>query len=241
MVIVTGASGFIGSHLHVALDLATQSISLQDPDWSQKLASCKASSVVHLAGITHNRNPENEIQKVNNDGTRALGKEAARNGVKKFIFVSSIQAIGEKTCKGTALKTDATCSPQVAYGRSKLEAEHLLRRLSMESQMKVVIIRPPLVYGPGVKANFRNLFELADKGFPMPLSALNSNTRSFVAVSNLIDLILLCLEHPAAANQTFHVSDDDDISTAELLRRMGKALGKPIRNLPIPQTILKTG
>ena len=241
MVIVTGASGFIGSHLHVALDSATQSISLQDPDWSQKLASCKASSVVHLAGITHNRNPENEIQKVNVDGTRALGKEAARNGVKKFIFVSSIQAIGEKTCKGTALKTDATCSPQVPYGRSKLEAEEILRQISMECRMEVVIIRLPLVYGPGVKANFKNLLDLADKGIPLPLNALDANRRSFVGVTNLIDLILICLEHPEAANQTIHVSDDDDISTAELLRRIGKALGKPVRNLPITQSMLKSG
>ena len=107
--------------------------------------------------------------------------------------------------------------------------------------MEVVIFRPPLVYGPGVKANFRSLIQLADKEAPLPLAALESNRRSFVGVSNLIDLILLCLEHPAAANQTFHVSDGDDISTAELLRRMGKALDKPVRNLPVPRSVLKAG
>ena len=211
MVIVTGSSGFIGGHLLVALDSATQSISLQDPDWSQKLASCKASSVVHLAGITHNRNPENEIQKVNVDGSRALGKEAARNGVKRFIFLSSIQTIAKNTANDRAVNSNTSAIPLGAYGGSKLEAEQLLRGISMESRMEVVIIRPPLVYGPGVKANFRNLLGLVDKGLPIPLAAMDRNRRSFVGVSNLIDLILLCLEHPAAANQTFHVSDDDDI------------------------------
>jgi nucleoside-diphosphate-sugar epimerase len=241
MVIVTGSSGFIGGHLLVALDSATQSISLQDPDWSQKLASCKASSVVHLAGITHNRNPENEIQKVNVDGSRALGKEAARNGVKRFIFLSSIQTIAKNTANDRAVNSNTSAIPLGAYGGSKLEAEQLLRGISMESRMEVVITRPPLVYGPGVKANFRNLLGLVAKDFPIPLAAMDRNRRSFVAVSNLIDLILICLEHPAAANQTFHVSDDDDISTAELLRRLGKALGKPVRNLPVPALALKVG
>jgi len=241
MVIVTGASGFLGGHLLKVLKSAARTISLRDSEWPKTLASHRPNAVVHLAGYAHNRAPEEEIRRVNVDINRSLAEEAVRCGVKRFIFLSSIQAVAEKTTEGGSVNTKTSATPQGAYGRSKLEAEQFLRGLSMESRMEVVIIRPPLVYGPGVKANFRNLFQLVDKGIPLPLSALDSNRRSFVAVSNLIDLILLCLEHPAAANQTFHVSDDDDISTAELLRRMGKALGKPVRNLPIPQRVLTTG
>jgi len=178
---------------------------------------------------------------VNVGGTKSLAEEAVRCGVKRFVFISSIQALSEKTVEGESLNTKTSAAPQGAYGRSKFEAEQFLRGLSMKSRMEVVIIRPPLVYGPGVKANFLNLLQLADKGILLPLAALDSNRRSFVGVSNLIDLILLCLEHPAAANQTFHLSDDDDLSTAELFRRIGKALGRPIRNIPIPQSVLKTG
>jgi len=238
---LTGASGFIGAHLLKAIGSGAQSVSLRDPGWRKTIASHRPNAVVHLAGYAHARGSEKEIWRVNVDITRSLAEEAVRCGVKRFIFLSSIQAVAEKTTEGESVNTKTSATPQGAYGRSKLEAEQLLRALSMESQMEVVIIRPPLVYGPGVKANFRNLFQLVDKGIPLPLSALDSNRRSFVGVSNLIDLILLCLEHPAAANQTFHVSDDDDISTAELLRRMGKALCKPIRNLPVPQSILKAG
>jgi len=241
MVIVTGSSGFIGSHLLKALGVKAQPISLRDPGWPKTIASHRPAAIIHLAGYAHARAPEMEIQRVNVGGTKSLAEEAVRCGVKRFIFLSSIQAVAEKSADGESVNTQTAATPQGAYGKSKLEAEQLLRKLSMESRMEVVIIRSPLVYGPGAKANFRNLFQLVDRGIPLPLSALDSNRRSFVGVSNLIDLILLCLEHPAAANQTFHVSDDDDISTAELLRRMGKALGKPVRNLPIPQTVLKTG
>jgi len=223
------------------LKSAAKTISLRDSEWPKTLASHQPTAVVHLAGCAHARAPEEEIRRVNVGGTKSLAEEAVRCGVKRFIFLSSIQAVAEKSAEGESVNTKTSATPQGAYGKSKLEAEQLLRALSMESQMEVVIIRPPLVYGPGVKANFRNLFQLVDKGIPLPLAALDSNQRSFVGVSNLIELILLCLEHPAAANQTFHVSDDDDISTAELLRRMGKALGKPVRNLPIPQSVLKTG
>jgi UDP-glucose 4-epimerase len=181
------------------------------------------------------------MRRVNVGGTKALAEEAVRSGVKRFIFLSSIQAIAKNTANNRSVNTNTSAIPQGAYGSSKLEAEQVLLRLSMQSQMEVVIIRPPLVYGPGVKANFRNLLQLTDIGIPLPLSTLDSNRRSFVSISNLIDLILLCLKHPAAANQTIHVSDDDDISTAELLRRIGRALGKPVRNLPITQSMLKSG
>lgn len=240
-VLVTGATGFIGHHLVQALGKETCPVSLQDFRWPQGSAGEKYSKLVHLAGLAHGAKSEEEIWELNVQATKTLAKEALQKGVKRFVFISSIQAVSEKNAGDGPENTKTSASAQGPYGRSKLEAEQLLRGLSMKGRMEVVIIRPPLVYGPLVKANFRNLFQLVDKGIPMPLTALESNRRSFAGISNLIDLILLCLENPAAANQTFHVSDDDDISTAELLRRMGKALGKPVRNLPIPKTVLKTG
>jgi UDP-glucose 4-epimerase len=240
-IVVSGASGFIGSCLLARGIPSVQPICLRGDKWKEALARQKPTSIVHFAGLAQDWGSDETVQKVNVGGTKALAEEAVRCGVKRFVFLSSIQVVAEKPAKDESVNTNTSATPQGAYGRSKLEAEQLLRTLSMESQMEVVIIRPPLVYGPGVKANFRNLLQLADKGIPLPIGALKHNRRSFVGVSNLIDLILLCLEHPAAANQTFHVSDDDDISTAELLRRMGKALGKPVRNLPIPQAALKTG
>lgn len=241
MVIVTGGSGFIGTQLITTLRPAAQPISLRDSEWPKTFASPPPTAVVHLAGSAHARGSEEEIRRVNVGGTKALAEEAIRCGVKRFVFISSIQALAETTFNGETVNPNTSAAPQGPYGRSKLEAEQFLRNLSKESRMEVVIIRPPLVYGPVVKANFRNLFQLVDRGIPLPLTTLDSNRRSFVGVSNLIDLILLCLENPAAANQTFHVSDDDDISTAELIRRMGKALGRPVRNLPVSKIILKAG
>jgi len=241
MVIVTGTSGFIGSQLLEAMKSAARPIFLRDPGWPKALASHYSSAIVHLAGYPHARGSDQEFKRVNVGRTKELAEEAVRCGVKRFVFISSIQAVAEKTADGETVKTKTLAAPQGVYGRSKLEAEQLLQMLSMESRMEVVVLRAPLVYGPGVKANFRNLLQLVDKGVSLPLSALDSNRRSFVGVSNLIDLILLCLKHPAAANRTFHVSDDDDISTAELLRRIVKALGKPVRNLPITQSMLKSG
>ena len=214
---------------------------MRNPEWPRTLASYQPSILVHLAGFADSRGSEEVIRKVNVEGTKVLAAEAARHGVSRFIFISSIQALAETTAKGETLNPSTSTAPRGAYGRSKLEAEQFLRGLSMESRMEVVIIRPPLVYGPGVRANFRNLIQIVDKRTPLPLGALDHNRRSLVGVSNLIDLILLCLEHPAAANQTFHVSDDEDISTAELLRRIGKALGRPIHNLPIPRVAIRTG
>ena len=239
--LVTGASGFISKNLLDLAAVAVEPLALRDPGWVRQIASLMPNAIIHLAGFAHSWGSEAEIRKVNVGLTKTLAEGAVRIGVKRFIFVSSIQAITEKTADGHSVTTQTTAAPQGAYGKSKFEAEQFLRRLSMESQMEVVILRPPLVYGPGVKANFRNLIGLVAKGLPFPLAAMDQNRRSFVSVSNLVDLILLCLEHPAAANETFHVSDDDDISTAELLRRMGKALDKPVRNLPIPAPVLKAG
>lgn len=241
MICITGTSGFIGGHLLKAVQPVSLALSLRDSGWLKRLERHRPVAIIHTAGYAHARGPEEQIRSVNVGGTRALAEAADRCGVKRFIFLSSIQTVAENTAKDESVNTNTPAAAQCAYGKSKLEAEQFVRRLSIESRMEVVIIRSPLVYGPGVKANFRKIFQLVDKKIPMPLCVLDSNRRSLVGVCNLIDLILLCLKHPAAANQTFHVSDDDDISTAELLRRMGKALGRPVRNLPIPQAALKAG
>jgi len=131
------------------------------------------------------------------------------------------------------------CEPWLdAYGVSKLEAEQGLREIALQTGMEVVIVRPPLVYGPGVKANFAAMMRWLKRGVPLPLGAIH-NQRSLVALGNLVDLITVCLDHPAAANQTFLVSDGEDVSTTELLRRMGQAMGHPARLVPVPVSWLK--
>jgi UDP-glucose 4-epimerase len=262
-ILVTGSSGFVGSHLVDRLlnnkyDFVAASRSfwsgndkgsMRSPelganaDWTRILKGCE--TVVHLAARAHmldecgGREAEEIYNQTNEKGTSRLVSQAIDAGVKRFIFISSIGAVAEKSNK--PLNPHDRCTPVTPYGRSKLGAERAIQEICSGNKMNYTIIRPPLVYGPRNPGNMAKLIKIADSCIPMPLSAFDSNRRSFVGVSNLIDLILLCLEHPAAANQTFHVSDDDDISTAELLRRMGKALGKPVRNIPLPQAALKAG
>jgi nucleoside-diphosphate-sugar epimerase len=160
--------------------------------------------------------------------------------VRRFVFISSIKVNGESTSLGQAFAADDVADPQDPYGISKHEAEVGLRRLAAESGMEVVIIRPPLVYGPGVKANFQSMMRWLKRGVPLPLGAI-CNKRSLIALDNLVDLIITCLDHPAAANQVFLAGDGEDISTPELLRRLGFALGKPARLLPVPVSLLMAG
>jgi UDP-glucose 4-epimerase len=262
-ILVTGASGFIGNLLVRALQTAGQKVMaasrarVESPgifyvpspelgpeaDWAKALDG--ADIVVHLAARAHFVDGKKVgknvaiYQRANTEGAARLAQQAMAVGIRHFIFVSSIGAIAENS--NTPLNPFAQDTPVTPYGRSKLAAEKAIKEMSSGTKMNYTIIRPPLVYGPGNPGNMARLLKIADTSLPLPLSALDSNRRSFVSVSNLIDLILLCLEHPAAANQTFHVSDDDDISTAELLRRMGKALGKPVRNIPIPGSLLRAG
>lgn len=177
------------------------------------------------------------FRRVNVDGTLNLARHAAQAGVKRFIFISSIKVNGEGTAPGNAYSPEDTPSPVDPYGISKMEAEQGLRKLACETGMEVVIIRPVLVYGPGVKANFRNMMRWLDKGIPLPFGAIH-NRRSLVALDNLVDLIVICVNHPAAADQTFLVSDGDDLSTTQLLRKMATALGRSARLLPVPSWIL---
>lgn len=205
-------------------------------DWRGALAGVDC--VVHLAArvhVMHERaaDPLAEFRKVNVDGSLALARQAVAAGVRRFIFVSSIKVNGEGTAPGRPFAADDALAPADAYGISKLEAERSLLALAAEAGMQMVIIRPVLVYGPGVKANFRSMMSWLSKGVPLPLGAIH-NRRSLVALDNLVDLILTCMNHLAAAGQVFLVSDGEDLSTTELLRRMGAALGRPARLLPVP-------
>jgi nucleoside-diphosphate-sugar epimerase len=257
---VTGATGFVGSALCNALVMsnaivikavrscsgngvvAVGDIGASTP-WTEAVAGCDV--VVHLAARVHVMHEAAAdaaalFDVVNTAAARNLGHAAATAGVKRFIFISSIKVNGEQTPPGHPFRPDDTPAPQDPYGISKMEAEAGLRAIAQETGMEVVIIRPPLVYGPGVKANFAAMVKWLQRGVPLPLGAID-NRRSLVALDNLVDLIVTCIHHPAAANQTFMVSDGEDVSTTELLRRMGVALGKPARLLPVPPRLLEWG
>ena len=180
------------------------------------------------------------FRKVNTSGTLNLARQAIESGVKRFIYLSSIKVNGEATLRGSQFTPDDIFVPTDPYALSKYEAEQGLLKLATESQMEVVIIRPPLVYGPGVKANFLSMMKWLHKGIPLPFGSIH-NKRSLVALDNLVDLILICIEHPAAANQVFLVSDGEDLSTTELLSRVDIALGKKPRLLPVNQQLLEFG
>lgn len=212
-------------------------------DWTLVLSGVAV--VIHCAARVHvmndtSSNPLTEFRQVNVDGTLNLARQAAAAGVRRFIFISSIKVNGEGTDVGAPYHADAQPAPADPYGISKTEAEQGLRALADETGMEVVIIRPVLVYGPGVKANFLSMMRWLHKGVPLPFGAID-NSRSLVSLDNLVDLIVTCIDHSAAANQTFLVSDGEDLSTTDLLRRMGTALGKPARLLPVPSRLLEIG
>jgi nucleoside-diphosphate-sugar epimerase len=250
--LITGATGFLGGKLLQSLENASVvgrtkpnivhgmfylSNLDADSDFSECLDNIEC--IIHCAARVHvmNDNAEDPLEafrEVNTYGTLNLAKQAAEAGVKRFIFISSIKVNGESTGLGK-LFTGFDCrKPQDPYGQSKSEAEEGLLTLAKQTGMEVVIIRPPLVYGPGVKANFASLMNLVSKGFPLPFGAIRSNKRSLVSLGNLVDLIITCIDHPKAANQVFLVSDDQDLSTAELIQYMAKGLGSSGRMLPVP-------
>lgn len=258
-ILITGATGFVGRALitraastgehqlrcvirrGVAPDLPGVEI-VNVPEigaetqWAAPLRGVDC--VVHLAAKVHDlkaHGPDSldAYRAVNTAGTVNLARQAAGAGVKRFIFLSSIKVNGEE---GRFRETDPA-APVDSYGTSKHEAEIELARLARTTPMEVVVVRPPLVYGPGVKANFRSLMRAVARGVPLPFGAVR-NKRSFVAVDNLVDFILVCASHAGAANETFFVSDGEDLSTTELLRRVARALGTTPRLLRVPPTIL---
>ncbi len=257
-ILLTGASGFVGKAVlktaqkhgleirpvYRSMDSAKgQSeavlVSERDgvADWSAALQGVDV--VIHAAARTHimreeSLDPLAEYRRVNVDGTLNLARQAAAAGVRRFVFISSIKVNGEATTPGHPFTADDTPAPKDAYGLSKAEAETQLKLLAQEMGMEVTIIRPPLIYGPGVKGNLASMINWVRQGLPLPLRAVTRNRRSLVGLDNLVNLILVCTDHPKAANQTFLISDGEDLSTTELLRKVGKALGRSARLLWVP-------
>ncbi len=210
-----------------------------DTDWSDVLI--RADAVVHLAARVHVMNdtatdPLSAFRQVNVAGTDRLARMAAINGVKRFVYVSSIKVNGEG-CEKPFTEHDIP-APDDPYGISKREAEQVLHLIAGDTGLEVVILRPPLVYGPGVKANFLSLFKIVDRGIPLPLASIN-NHRSLIYLGNFVDAIITCINHPKAAVQTYLVSDGEDVSTPELIQRMAAALGRPARLFPFPPSLMR--
>lgn len=260
-ILITGATGFLGGRLlHklstldaskvVALVRQSHDLFGHDvivvPDFAipSDLSAVlgKQEIVIHTAARTHVMSDDSleshaEYRQVNVEGTLNIARQAAESGVKRFIFISSIKVNGESTPVGSVFTAEADPAPEDAYGISKWEAEQELQKLQAETEMELVIIRPPLIYGPGVKGNFATLGKVIKKGLPLPLGCIN-NKRTLVSVDNLVDLIITCIDHPAAANQVFLAGDGKDVSTTELLRGVAQAMGKPSRLIPVPASLL---
>lgn len=259
-VLLTGANGFVGRQVATTL-LAREfalTCALRQPgagmagarevtidnidastDWSACLAGIDV--VIHLAARVHvmdetSGDPLGEFRKVNVDGSLNLARQAVAAGVKRLVYVSSIKVNGEATT-GTPYTAFDAPAPLDPYGQSKLEAEVALLGLACETGLEVVIVRPPLVYGPGVRANFRKLMQLVKSGVPLPLGAI-ANRRSMVALDNLADLLVVCASHPAAPGNVFLVSDGQDVSIAELLRLLAAGMGRRARLIPVPAALI---
>lgn len=263
IVLVTGATGFVGQRLllrlrtdHRCLPVAAirntsglldgfESVAVGDidghTDWQQALKNIDI--VVHTAARVHVMNDASSDQlasfrRVNVQGTLNLAQQAATQGVKRFVFLSSVKVNGESTAFGLPFTESTVPAPEDAYGVSKFEAEQGLREIANLTDMEVVIIRPPLIYGPGAKANFAALVRAVKKGIPLPLGAI-SNVRSFVGLDNLVDFVVTCISHPKAANETFMISDGTNLSTSELIRKIADGAGVNARLVPVPMWMLK--
>jgi UDP-glucose 4-epimerase len=261
MILVTGPDGFVGNR--VCRELLRRNHPVRGAQWKAgpiqkgcesivvgnigantnwQVALRGVDTVVHLAARVHVTNdtandPLLAFREVNVAGTMRLAECAVEAGVRRFIFVSTIKVNGETTC-GKPFSENDTARPEDPYGVSKWEAEQILREIEAGTGMSVTILRPPLLYGPGVKANFLKLIKLIDKGIPIPLGSVN-NRRSLMGLGNCADLICHCIEHPAARGETFVVSDGQDMSTAELIKKIGSALGKKPLLVPVPAGLLR--
>ncbi len=257
-ILLTGATGFVGSAvfaqgtqrglaIRAAVRKRANAESVADvvqvgdldgeTDWSAALQGIDV--VVHTAARTHvmretSPDPAQAYQRVNVQGTLHLARQAAAAGARRFVFISSIKVNGESTHPGHAFTADDDPAPQDAYGRSKADAERGLQQLAAATGMELTVLRPVLVYGPQAKGNLARLTAWIQRGWPLPLGCVTTNRRSLVALDNLVDLILLCVDHPCAANQVFLVSDGEDLSTADLLQHLGRAVGRAPRLLSVP-------
>lgn len=262
-VLITGATGFVGRHLSSRLlvdgwnvsgtilenELPSRLVDGVKPamisplgpntDWGDALAGIEI--VVHLAARVHImhddvNDPLAEFRLVNVFGTKRLAYEAARCGVKRIVFISSVKVNGEESFE--QYTDEQSPAPTDFYGVSKWEAERVLRQIESETGVEVVILRPTLVYGPSVKANFLNLMKIICRGIPLPLASIK-NKRSLIYIGNLVDVLVICSLHPSAAGKTFLVSDKEQVSTPELIRLIATALGVPVRLFPFPVFLLR--
>jgi nucleoside-diphosphate-sugar epimerase len=259
--LITGSTGFVGRALIKSLnqkgistlcvirnnkyvDDFERTFEISDlsdnNDWSPILTDIDV--IIHCAARVHvmndkASNPLEEFRKVNTRATLNLAKQASNSGVKRFVFISSIKVGGESSKLGNPLTEDSDYVPSDPYGLSKYEAEQELLELAEHSEMEVVIIRPTLIYGPGVKANFETMMNWASKPIPLPFGAIN-NKRSLVSIDNLISLIEVCLTHPKAKNEIFYVNDGNDVSTSDLLRKLYKSFSNRTPLIPIPMSLI---
>lgn len=270
-VLVTGANGFVGAATvrcllqggacEVRRALRSITPAAHDPsgapdkvavgdidgatDWRAALEGLDV--VVHTAARVHmmretEADPLAAFRRVNTEGSMNLARQAARAGVRRLVFISSVKVNGEATPPGQPFRPqDPALRPDDPYGISKFEAEQGLREVAAATGLEVVVIRPVMVYGPGVRANFESMMKWVARGVPLPLGAIHANRRSLVGLDNLADLIACCVRHPAASGQVFFAADGEDVSTTELLTRVGAALGKPARLLPVPPALLQAG
>ena len=262
-ILLTGATGFIGKAINAALIskgfspvnvVRGENCGLSGPtfitditgttDWS--LALNDVDVVIHSAGRVHvisddAVDPLNEYRNQNVESTLHLANSAAEMGVQRFIFISTVKVFGEQSEYGLKFSANSDCVPSDPYGISKMEAEIGLQHIAKITNLEVVIIRVPLVYGPGVKANFLSMINWLQSGIPLPFGGLTKNLRSLVFLTNLVDLIIACVNHPAAANQVFLVSDDEDLSTAELIKRMALALDMHPKLISVPSILIAIG
>lgn len=265
-ILLTGLTGFVGQHLSYRLVSEGHNVygtirknknigklpaevqpilidSLTSPLPEAFLNNVDA--IIHLAARVHQMNDVNNndaltlYRQVNTEATISLAKQAAKMGVRRFIYLSSVKVHGEKQDPSNTPYTEQNiCHPSDPYAQSKWEAEQLLNQLAQETSLEIVILRPPLIYGSGVKANFLKLIEFAKKGIPLPFGLVN-NRRSLVYVGNLVDAIITCLSHPNAKNQTFLISDGQDLSTPDLIRKIAYYLDCSCNLLPVPPSLLK--
>ena len=257
-ILLTGSTGFLASALQKKLNdhiviLTSRGDKIESSprvfrkniSSTENFSDCLSNIdvVIHTAARVHQMNdlaedPQKEFMETNCFGALNLARQAAQAGVKRFIFLSSIKVNGEESHSGRPFRFDDPRLPKDPYGISKAKAEEGLLKIAAETRLEVTIIRPPLVYGPDVKANFAALLKLASKNVPLPLGSVN-NKRSFVALDNLINLIVTCIDHPKAANQVFLISDDNDVSTSKLFSIMVEAFGKKARLINVSPHFLR--